>query len=102
MIYTPSASPKIPHRPRLPPMHQAPKVGPVGRWYLPAMAVVALGFGVTNYVQAQKERRLAELFAEEERIKRNQQLMDAYGDKSSLKDVEHALEMVSFYWDLLS
>ncbi|TQB73165.1 hypothetical protein MPDQ_006082 [Monascus purpureus] len=58
------------------------------------MAVVALaGFGVTNYVQAQKERRLAELFAEEERIKRNQQLMDAYGDKSSLKDVEHALEM---------
>lgn len=75
-------------------MHQAPKVGPVGRWYLPAMAVVALaGFGVTNYVQAQKERRLAELFAEEERIKRNQQLMDAYGDKSSLKDVEHALEM---------
>lgn len=48
---------------------------------------------MTNYVQAQKERRLAELFAEEERIKRNQQLMDAYGDKSSLKDVEHALEM---------
>lgn len=57
------------------------------------MGVIAMGFGITNYIQTQKQKRLDEIFQEEQRLKRNKELMDAYGDKTSLKDVEHALEM---------
>ena len=48
---------------------------------------------MANYYQSNRDRLLAENFKEQERIKRNQQLMEAYGDKDSVKDVEHALEM---------
>ncbi|GFF54122.1 hypothetical protein IFM61606_05011 [Aspergillus udagawae] len=85
-----------PHSPR--PFFKRPaypsfKVGRVGKLYLPAMAVIAAGFGIANYlteVQAQQARYQLQ---EEERIRQYQKLMDAYGDKDSLHDVQHALEV---------
>ncbi|KAF7158085.1 hypothetical protein CNMCM5623_002597 [Aspergillus felis] len=85
------ASPS-PHSPR-PPAYPSFKVGRVGKLYLPAMAVIAAGFGIANYlteVQAQQARYQLQ---EEERIRHNQKLMDAYGDKGSLHDVQHASEV---------
>ncbi|KAJ5375652.1 hypothetical protein N7517_007658 [Penicillium concentricum] len=64
-----------------------------GRVLLPLMATIGLGFGAYNYYVAAKSRREQSLLEEQERMARNQQLMDAYGDKNSLHDVQHALDM---------
>ncbi|KAI9933930.1 hypothetical protein ASPWEDRAFT_168205 [Aspergillus wentii DTO 134E9] len=65
------------------------KIGRVGRWYLPLMAVISLGFGVANYYPAQSTH---DDFLEQQRLEENRRLMDAYGDKDSLKDVERAMQ----------
>ncbi|CAG8162917.1 unnamed protein product [Penicillium nalgiovense] len=49
-------------------------------------------FGAYNYYIEAKSRRERSLLEEQERLARNQQLMDAYGDKNSLHDVQHALD----------
>ncbi|ODM20242.1 hypothetical protein SI65_03295 [Aspergillus cristatus] len=70
-----------------------PRPGPVGRWYLPAMALIGIGFGISNYYsQSATNARIESQIREEERLKRNRQLMDAYGHKDSLEDVERALK----------
>ncbi|KAJ5180135.1 hypothetical protein N7492_003345 [Penicillium capsulatum] len=62
------------------------------RWYLPLVAAVGLGFGAYNYyTEAQSRRRIA-MIEEEKRLARNRELMDAYGSKESLHDVQQALE----------
>ncbi|OJJ43051.1 hypothetical protein ASPZODRAFT_1207543 [Penicilliopsis zonata CBS 506.65] len=33
------------------------RVGRVGRWYLPLMAIMSLGFGIENYRENQERRR---------------------------------------------
>ncbi|CAG7945595.1 unnamed protein product [Penicillium nalgiovense] len=63
-----------------------------GRLLIPLMATVGLGFGAYNYYIEAKSRRERSLLEEQERLARNQQLMDAYGDKNSLHDVQHALD----------
>ncbi|KAJ5302388.1 hypothetical protein PENANT_c008G07944 [Penicillium antarcticum] len=63
-----------------------------GRWLIPLMATIGLGFGAYNYYIEAKSRREYDLKEEEKRLAKNQQLMDAYGDKNSLHDVQHALE----------
>ena len=51
----------------------------------------SLGFAAYNYyTQAKSQYEMAAL-EEEKRLVRNQQLMDAYGNKDSLHDVEEAL-----------
>ncbi|EYE96788.1 uncharacterized protein EURHEDRAFT_376074 [Aspergillus ruber CBS 135680] len=70
-----------------------PRPGPIGRWYLPVMALISIGFGVSNYYSpSAMNARIETRIREEERLKRNKQLMDAYGHKDSLQDVERALE----------
>lgn len=39
-----------------------------------------------------QQRNQRESMQEEERLRRNAQLMDAYGDKTSLEDMQRALE----------
>ncbi|KAJ5699443.1 hypothetical protein N7536_002456 [Penicillium majusculum] len=62
-----------------------------GRLLLPLMATIGLGFGAYNYYTAAKSRQEKSMLEEQERMARNQRLMDAYGDKNSLHDVQQAL-----------
>ncbi|KAF9887920.1 hypothetical protein FE257_009442 [Aspergillus nanangensis] len=54
------------------------------------MAVVALGYGITKYLSRPSQNYSFDA-AEEERIRKNKQLMDSYGDKDNLQDIERAL-----------
>ncbi|KAJ5962808.1 hypothetical protein N7501_007749 [Penicillium viridicatum] len=65
------------------------------RLLFPLMATVGLGFGAYNYYTAAMSRRAKSMLEEQERLARNQQLMDAYGDKNSLHDVQQALDTYS-------
>jgi hypothetical protein len=51
------------------------------------------GFGIANYLNEFQAQQARYQLQEEERIRQNQKLMDAYGDKDSLHDVQHALEV---------
>lgn len=62
-------------------------------WAILTMA--RAGFGAYNYYVAAKLRREQALLEEEQRLARNQQLMDAYGDKNSLHELQHALDTYS-------
>ncbi|EAW08771.1 uncharacterized protein ACLA_097060 [Aspergillus clavatus NRRL 1] len=57
------------------------------------MALIAVGFGISNYISEARAQHTRYQLQEEERIRQNQKLMDAYGDKDSLHDVKHALEV---------
>ncbi|KAJ5166282.1 uncharacterized protein N7482_005063 [Penicillium canariense] len=63
-----------------------------GRWYIPVVAAIGLGFAGYNYYQEARSRREFAMAEEEKRLARNQQLMDAYGNKDSIHDVQHALD----------
>ncbi|KAJ5657161.1 uncharacterized protein N7484_000810 [Penicillium longicatenatum] len=63
-----------------------------GRWYLPLVAAVGLGFAGYNYYKEIQVRREKMIREEEKRLAMNQQLMDAYGNKESLNDVQQALD----------
>ncbi|KAL1970052.1 hypothetical protein VTN77DRAFT_6457 [Rasamsonia byssochlamydoides] len=67
------------------------KIGRIGRLCLPVVAVLSIGFGISNYRDSRLQREY-HLIQEEERLRRNAQLMDAYGDKTSLEDIQRALE----------
>lgn len=56
------------------------------------MTLARAGFGAYNYYTAAKSRQEKSMLEEQERMARNQQLMDAYGDKNSLHDVQQALD----------
>lgn len=66
-----------------------PKLGRVARWYLPTMAMVAIGFGVTNALNDANRKVHSALELTQEQ--KNQMLMDAYGERSSLQDMERAI-----------
>ncbi|KAJ5670569.1 uncharacterized protein N7477_005932 [Penicillium maclennaniae] len=72
----------------------APSLKPrPGRWYIPVVAAVGLGFyGYNYYVETKSKIEFAEL-EEQKRLAANRKLMDAYGSKDSLEDVQQALEM---------
>ena len=56
------------------------------------MLLTLTGFGAYNYYMEAKSRKEMSILEEEKRLARNQELMDAYGDKNSLQDVQHALD----------
>lgn len=58
---------------------------------VPIIAVLGIGYGITALREAQQHIE-RESIQEEERLRRNAQLMDAYGDKTSLEDMQRALE----------
>ncbi|KAJ5612273.1 hypothetical protein N7510_005467 [Penicillium lagena] len=82
-----------------------PRTGGARRWYIPLIATIGLGmflslpslaaspgFVAYDYYLTAVSRREQQLREEEIRWARNQQLMDAYGDKESLRDVQQALD----------
>ncbi|OJJ55858.1 hypothetical protein ASPSYDRAFT_157063 [Aspergillus sydowii CBS 593.65] len=60
------------------------------RWSIPLLATVAIGYGITQYGTMRMDSHFH--IAEEERIRKNQQLMDAYGYKDNIDDLQKALE----------
>lgn len=58
---------------------------------VPVVAVLGLGYGISTFLEAQRLAQESSL-QEQERLRKNAQLMDAYGDKSSLEDMQRALE----------
>ncbi|KAL4917681.1 hypothetical protein BDW62DRAFT_201473 [Aspergillus aurantiobrunneus] len=60
------------------------------RWSIPLLATIAIGYGITHYGATKADSPWHA--AEEERIRKNQQLMDAYGYKDDVSDLQKALE----------
>lgn len=71
-----------------------PKVGRAERWYLPATLVIALGFALYNRYESE-EAFIAAHSPTELEIQReaHMRLLEAYGNRMSLSDVEKALEV---------
>ncbi|KKK17563.1 hypothetical protein ARAM_006357 [Aspergillus rambellii] len=65
--------------------------GAFGRWYLPVMLTMAVGFGISNVYTSNRPNYYDQV-QEEERLHKNQQIMDSYGMKDSVDDLERALE----------
>lgn len=63
-----------------------------GRLYIPLVAAIGLGFAGYNYFSEAKTRHEISMREEEKRLAMNRQLMDAYGSKESLHDVQQALD----------
>ncbi|KAF4997735.1 hypothetical protein FGRMN_3655 [Fusarium graminum] len=67
-----------------------------GRWVKPAVAVVAVGYGAKLSLEMVSNRRLAQLEATERENaayrQRNEALMNMYGDRSSLDELEKAVQ----------
>lgn len=65
------------------------------RWVPPVFALIFLGYGISVYRQSQIERYFARADESQrldrERRRRTALLLDAYGDKSSLDDIQHAM-----------
>ncbi|KAH7374371.1 hypothetical protein BKA66DRAFT_173667 [Pyrenochaeta sp. MPI-SDFR-AT-0127] len=66
-----------------------PKLGRIARWYLPTMAAIALGFGITNALD--DANRKVHMALEPTQEQKNMMLMDSYGERSSLEDMERAI-----------
>ncbi|KAJ4415687.1 hypothetical protein N0V82_007180 [Gnomoniopsis sp. IMI 355080] len=67
------------------------------RWVPTIFALVSIGYGVSAYRRTQLEKYHTQSIEHErmeaERRRRNAVLMDAYGDKSSLADLEKAMAL---------
>lgn len=55
------------------------------------------GFGFSNYLQSTRPAQIQDQLNEEEHVRRNRHLMEAYGGKESLEDVERALGVYEVY-----
>lgn len=62
----------------------------------PVGAVLVVGYGVKTYLEAVQTRRMAQIEAMERENaafkERNETLMNMYGDRSSLNELEKAIE----------
>ncbi|KAL2811761.1 hypothetical protein BJX63DRAFT_433111 [Aspergillus granulosus] len=78
--------------PQRPPVKGPAFIRPVhlGRWSVPLLATIAIGYGVTTYISKNQDSPYQ--LAEAERIRKNQQLMDAYGYKDNVEDLQKALD----------
>ncbi|KAL2022855.1 hypothetical protein VTK56DRAFT_4386 [Thermocarpiscus australiensis] len=83
------------HPSYLPYLHNASRRGGKGiKWVPPLAAVIGAGYGVASYREAQADERLAAAEqAAEERRRREAALADAYGDRSSLAELERAMRV---------
>ncbi|KAL4976429.1 hypothetical protein BDW66DRAFT_150990 [Aspergillus desertorum] len=64
------------------------------RWSIPLLALAIGAYGITQIgaMQSDSPYRVSSKLAEEERLRKNQQLMDAYGYKDNVEDLQKALE----------
>ncbi|KAF2277040.1 uncharacterized protein EI97DRAFT_307183 [Westerdykella ornata] len=123
-LQTRAAVPQFQYKPQLPSLpNPTPRVGRIAKWYLPTMAVLALtlaslpstlfappptqnrtvtlpaansriGFAIANALE--HHNRQAYLTQQRLLEERNHQLLEAYGARNSLEDMERAFEMMSF------
>ncbi|CAI7612369.1 unnamed protein product [Penicillium bialowiezense] len=63
-----------------------------GRVLIPLVVTIGLGFAAYNYYTEAKLQQETSMLEEQKRLARNQELMDAYGDKNSLHDIQQALD----------
>lgn len=56
------------------------------------LIILRVGFAGYNYYNEAQSRREFAMAEEEKRLARNRKLMDAYGSKDSLHDVQQALD----------
>ncbi|KAL5047708.1 hypothetical protein BDW71DRAFT_178909 [Aspergillus fruticulosus] len=84
------------HPPQRPPLRRPAPIPSVRfrRWSIPLLAVALGAYGITQYgaMQSDSPYRVSSQLAEEERLRKNQQLMDAYGYKDNVEDLQKALE----------
>ncbi|KAH5407952.1 hypothetical protein HBI46_182570 [Parastagonospora nodorum] len=66
-----------------------PRLGKIARWYLPTMAIIAGGFGITNALN--EANRKVHQTLEPTQEQKNMALMEMYGERSSLEDMERAI-----------
>lgn len=68
----------------------------LGRWVKPVAAVVAVGYGAKLSLEMVATRRIAQMEATERENaayrERNEALMNMYGDRSSLEELEKAVQ----------
>ncbi|KAB8232038.1 hypothetical protein ETB97_005804 [Aspergillus alliaceus] len=57
------------------------------------MGMIALGFGAYNYFNTPTPTPAYQDPEEAERLRKNKALMDAYGDKETLQDIERAFAL---------
>lgn len=78
----------------VPLLRPRPKM-PLG-WAKPVAAAVVVGYGVKSYLDVANNRRTAHAEAMEREAadlkKRNEMLLNMYGDRSSLEELEKAIE----------
>ncbi|KAJ5887726.1 hypothetical protein N7495_007767 [Penicillium taxi] len=70
----------------------SPHVSAIKPRYIPLVAAVGLGVASYNYLNAAKSKHETMMAEEQKRLQKNQQLLDAYGRKDSLTDVQQALD----------
>ncbi|CAG9977703.1 unnamed protein product [Clonostachys byssicola] len=80
----PSYLPHLPHSRRMP-----------FRWFKPLAALVAVGLGVRTYAVNARERRTIaaahDIERHNEERRRQHNLMEVYGSRDSLEDLENAI-----------
>ncbi|KAK4189416.1 hypothetical protein QBC35DRAFT_380348 [Podospora australis] len=85
------------HPSYLPYIHTAATKSPVSRgmkWVPPLVGVMAAGYAVASYRQVQVSKQvMAAEAADLERRRKNLALADAYGDRSSLEELERAMRV---------
>ncbi|KAL4905258.1 hypothetical protein BDW74DRAFT_20732 [Aspergillus multicolor] len=64
------------------------------RWSIPLLAIAVGAYGYTRLgaMQADSPYQVTNQLAEEERLRKNAQLMEAYGYKDNVDDLQKALE----------
>lgn len=81
--------------PNIVPHLQPPRRMRIG-WIKPVAAVLVVGYGVKTYLGMSYERRRAQLeYMDRENAAmkaRNEALMNMYGDRSSIEELEKAIE----------
>ncbi|KXX78508.1 N-acetylglucosaminyl-phosphatidylinositol biosynthetic protein [Madurella mycetomatis] len=83
------------HPSYLPYLHNASRNGVKGvKWVPPLVGAITAGYAVATYREAQAETHLAQMQqAEVERRRKDAALADAYGDRSSLEELEKAMKV---------
>ncbi|KAI9375816.1 hypothetical protein BJX61DRAFT_60641 [Aspergillus egyptiacus] len=83
-----------PHSPQRPSWKRPAFLRPIrfGRWSLPVIAAIIIGYGISNQGPMKMDSFASYQIAEQERLRKNQQLMDAYGYKDNVDDLQKAME----------
>ncbi|KAL4927535.1 uncharacterized protein BDV17DRAFT_292537 [Aspergillus undulatus] len=84
------------HHPQRPHLKRPAPLPPVRfrRWSIPILATIAIGYGFSQYGTVMKtDSPYTDQAAEQERLRKNAQLMEAYGYKDNVDDIQKAMEV---------